>query len=182
MTYEPERHHRRSIRLQGYDYSQEGAYYVTIVCRDRTPMLEDPALRAIVEDGWLWLASQYAYVHLDEYIIMPNHLHGIVVISDVVQGGSRAAPTASVPKRKALGSIIGAFKTVSAKRINELLDTHGSPVWQRDYWERIIRDQAEMNRIRQYIRENPAHWASDPENPSIAPGVAAARSGPDAAM
>jgi len=171
MPYHPDRYHRRSIRLEGYDYSRAGAYYVTIVCKDRVSLFEDPTLRAIADEAWLWLREQYPHVDLDEYVVMPNHLHGIVVISDVVQGGSRAAPTASVPKRKALGSIIGAFKTVSTKRINEVLDTPGSPVWQRDFWERIIRSEAELNRIREYIAENPARWESDPENPSMVQGV-----------
>jgi len=127
MTYNPDHHQRRSIRLEGYDYSQAGAYYVTIICKDGVAFFEDPALGAFVEETWLWLREQYQHVDLDEYVVMPNHVHGVVLLDGVLQGGSRAAPTFPVP-RKALGSIIGAFKTVSTKRINELLGTPGTAV------------------------------------------------------
>ena len=157
-------HHRRSIRLPNYDYSQAGAYFVTIVCKDHALLLEDPALHAFVEDAWLWLARQYAYVHIDEYAIMPNHLHGILVIRDARRGGSRTALT-DAAKRKPLGRLIGAFKTVSTKRINTMRGTRQAQIWQRNYYERVIRDEDELNRVRKYIKENPLRWEDDPENP-----------------
>ena len=163
--YDPARNHRRSIRLPAYDYAQAGAYFVTIVCKDRTLLLEDSRFRAIVEEAWVWLADQYESVRLDQYVTMPNHLHGIIVIEDRCRGGSRAAPT-QTPKRKPLGQLVGAFKTVSTKRINEIRGTPGAPVWQRNYYERIIRNEEELNRIRQYIIDNPAHWEEDRENPN----------------
>ena len=166
MTYNPDRHHRRSIRLPEYDYSQDGTYFITIVCKDRALLLEDIGLRSIVEETWLWLEKQYIYVELDEYVIMPNHLHGLVVISGVRgRDGSRTAPTGT-PSRKPLGRLIGAFKTVSTKRINSIRDTLGLPVWQRNYYERIVRDEEELNRVRQYIADNPSNWEHDPENPA----------------
>jgi len=79
MTHNQPRYHRRSIRLPTYDYAQAGAYFVTIVCRNRLLLLEAPRFRDLVEETWLWLADQYEFVHLDEYVIMPNHLHGIIV-------------------------------------------------------------------------------------------------------
>ena len=98
-------------------------------------------------------------------VIMPNHLHGIIVISDMCRGASRSAPT-GVAKRKPLGRLVGAFKTVSTKRINEIRGTLGVPVWQRNYYERVIRNGEELNRVRQYIIDNPAHWEEDRENPN----------------
>jgi REP element-mobilizing transposase RayT len=166
MTYDPTGRHRRSIRLAGHDYAQPGTYFVTVVCRERALLLEDPGFRLAVEAGWCWLADRYEYLHLDEYVVMPNHLHGLVVIGDTCRGGSRTAPTARV-KRKPLGRLIGAFKTVSTKRINELRGTPGATVWQRNYYEHIIRDEEELNRVRQYIADNPARWQQDPENPVL---------------
>ena len=170
MNYDPTRHHRRSIRLPAYDYAQAGAYFVTIVCRNRLLLLEDARYRDLVEEAWLWLADQYEFVRLDEFVVMPNHLHGIIVISDAGRGasrrgGSRAAPT-QTPKRKPLGQLVGAFKTVSTKRINEIRGTLGVPAWQRNYYERVIRNEQELNRVRQYIIDNPAHWEEDRENPN----------------
>ena len=89
---------------------------------------------------------------------MPNHFHALVLI-EAEEGGSRAAPT------RPLGTIVNAFKTVSAKRLNQLRRTPGVPVWQRNYYEHIVRTDAELERIRDYIRQNPAKWAEDRENP-----------------
>jgi len=163
MTYDPARHHRRSVRLARYDYARPGAYFVTIVCRDRVLLLDDPHFRAVTEETWFWLADQYAFVSLDAFVIMPNHLHGIIVINQTRRGGSRTAPTTG-PRRKTLGRLVGAFKTVSTKRINGIRGTPGLPVWQRNYYERVIRDEDEMNRVRAYIAENPLRWEEDPEN------------------
>ena len=168
MTYNRERHHRRSIRLPGYDYAQAGAYFITIVCKDRELQLEEPASRDAVEQSWQWLAAQYTYVELDEYVVMPNHLHGIIVIEDSV-GAVREPPL--LRARKPLGRLIGAFKTVSTKRINRIKDTPGHAVWQRNYYEHIIRSEAELSRIRQYISENPARWSDDSENPAVVDAV-----------
>ena len=103
---------------------------------------------------------------MDEWVVMPNHLHGIIVIVDAAcRGGSRTAPT-NLARHKPLGRLIGAFKTVSTKRINAIRDTPNLPVWQRNYYEHIIRDDEELNRIRQYIADNPMQWEMDSENPS----------------
>src|SRR3990172_5929234 len=120
MTYGPAKHHRRSIRLREYDYAQAGAYFVTIVCKDREPLFADERFRAIAEEAWLWLAGRDEHVHPDEKLIMPNHLHGIIVIRDVRRGGSRTAPTDRPPAFKPLGRLIAAFKTVSTRRINAI--------------------------------------------------------------
>ena len=169
--YNPNIHHRRSIRLPDYDYTQAGAYFVTMVVRDRSCLFGEIAngevqlneTGMLVVDTWEWLATQYAYVTLDEYVVMPNHLHGIIVI-DTRRGGSRTAPTMP-SKRKPLGRLVGAFKTVMTKQFNRAHGTKGRPIWQRNYYEHIIRDGNELARIRKYILDNPAQWAFDRENP-----------------
>ncbi len=168
----PQRHHRRSIRLRGYDYSQSGAYFVTVCTQNRKCLFGDIAdgqmvlndAGGIVAHTWRWLATQYDYVELDEWGIMPNHMHGIIVITDVCRGGSRTAPTG---KRKPIGRLVGAFKTVSTNRINEMRGMPGGKLWQRNYYEHIIRNDDELNRIREYIANNPIRWEMDRENPMV---------------
>ncbi len=186
MSYDPERHHRRSIRLRGYDYTQAGAYFVTLCARDRACLFGEVVngdvrlsdAGRIVADAWEWLAVQYPYVALDAWVVMPNHLHGIIVMvdgDDGGRGGSRTAPTGDAPsgtvvvKRKPLGRLIGAFKTVSTKRINEIRGTPGATLWQRNYYEHVIRGDADLRRIRAYIADNPARWGRDRNPPRPSP-------------
>ena len=171
MTYDPAKHHRRSIRLRGYDYRQAGAYFVTLVCKNRELLFQDDRFRAIVEDAWRWLAEQHQFVDLDEHVVMPNHLHGIIGIRHARRGGSRTAPTVSASGHKPLGRLIGSFKTVSTKRINAIRRTPGVPVWQRNYYEHVFRSEEELNHVRQYVIDNPLHWDEDPENPALAQAV-----------
>ena len=169
-TARSNRQNRRSIRLPGYDYSRNGAYFVTICTQNRACLfgtIVDGEMRLnqfgeIVADTWNWLRDQYNYVVLDQWVIMPNHLHGIIVINNVCRGGSQTAPTVGAPKP--LGRLIGAFKTVSTKHINQLRNTPGVKIWQRNYWEHIIHNDDELNRIRQYIVDNPMKWETDREN------------------
>ena len=164
-SYDPYRPRRRSLRLKGYDYTQAGAYFVTLVVRDRSCLFGEIAngevqlneIGMLVADRWEWLATQYTYVTLDEYVIMPNHFHGIIVIDTT---------TTTMPSnRKPLGRLVGAFKTVMTKQFNLAHGTKGRPIWQRNYYERIIRDENELARIRKYILDNPARWSLDRENP-----------------
>ena len=183
MKFNPFIHHRRSIRLQGYDYSRSGTYFVTLCTQNRQCLfgeIVNGQMRLndagrMVADSWEWLAEQYDHVSLDEYVIMPNHAHGIIVINDDrrggshCRGGSRTAPTATrtaptTGKRKPIGRLIGAFKTVTTKHINELRETPGRKLWQRNYWEHIVRNESELNRIREYIRNNPGQWELDSLN------------------
>jgi len=183
MKYDPDRHHRRSIRLKGYDYSQPGAYFVTI-CVDRRECLfgdvVDGQMRlnqygVIVAETYQWVCQRYPYLRSDEWVVMPNHFHAVMVITDQPRRGvSRNAPTmGNAPiiniKRKPLGRLIGAFKTVSTKKINILRDAPGTKLWQRNYYEHIIRNQDAMDKIRRYIVNNPLSWSIDqlhPDNPS----------------
>ena len=145
MKFDPDVHHRRSIRLKGYDYSNAGAYFVTIVAWQREMLFGEIVDKEmvlnefgqIVSEKWQWLETQYPYIELGAWIVMPNHFHGILVING--RGGSRSAPTPI--KCKPLGGLIGAFKTVSTKQINLLRDTEGQAVWQRNYYEHIVRDE-----------------------------------------
>ena len=169
MKYNANTHHRRSIRLKDYDYSQAGMYFVTIGTHNKECILGevlDGKIRLseygqITANSWLWLSQQYLYIDLDEWIIMPNHLHGIIVINTECRGGSRTAPT----NRKPLGRLIGAFKTVSSKHINLIRNIPGAPVWQRNYYEHIIRNEKELNQIREYVLNNPLQWELDNEHP-----------------
>jgi len=169
MAYDPDEHHRRSIRIKGYDYSRPGWYFVTICAHGYKCVFGKIAAgemrlnRAgnIARECWEVLPRLYPHVNLDEWVIMPNHLHGIILIRDG-RGGSRTAPTEN---RKPLGRLVGAFKTMSTKRINELRGAAGVALWQRNYYERIIRDEEELGGIRQYIRENPLRWDEEGENP-----------------
>ena len=167
------RHSRRSLRLRGYDYSWPGWYYLTICTLDRVCNLgriEDEKMilsewGQIVSETWQWIPSRYPYVELDDFVVMPNHLHGIVIINPIFRrGDSRIAPTGG-SKVKPLGRLIGAFKTVSTKKINEMRETPGAVFWQRNYYEHIIRNQKDLDRIRAYIRNNPLQWSLDEENP-----------------
>jgi putative transposase len=191
MKYDPGKHHRRSIRLKGYDYSQAGAYFVTICTQERDCLFGN------VEDGEIWLNEHgqivqaiwddlphhYAGVVLDAFVVMPNHVHAIVVITHNVDVGAglKPAPTKSglakpaptipapaetKPKHHGLPEIIRGFKTFSARRINEYRNTPGSPIWQRSYFEHIIRNEESLNRIREYITNNPLRWDLDRENPA----------------
>lgn len=179
MKFDPQKYHRRSIRLKRYDYSQAGAYFVTIVAWQREmlfgeivngeiPQGCDVILNdfgKIVSEKWQWLETQYEYVELGVWVVMSNHFHGILIIDDSGRGGSRPAPTQPT-KTKPLGGLIGAFKTVSTKQINLLRCMDGIPVWQRNYYEHIIRNEREMDRITRYIESNPTRWADDDENPN----------------
>jgi len=178
MTYNPDKHHRRSIRLQGYDYSQSGAYFVTICTFQRECLfgeIADETIRlgnygAVVQTCWDDLPNHYSNVESDLFVVMPNHVHGIIVLSDTTpdaRAGLRPAPTVSTPsKRHGLPEIMRAFKSFSTRRVNEARGVAGAPLWQRNYHEHIIRNEKSLNSIREYIIANPAQWAVDRENPA----------------
>ena len=123
---------------------------------------------------WIDLVNHYHHVTLDTFLVMPNHVHGIINLRadlDVgVGAGLKPAPTnQGAAKRHGLGEIVRGFKTFSARRINQIRDTPGAPVWQRNYYEHVIRNERSLDRIRQYIVYNPAKWDKDPENPKNLP-------------
>ena len=116
----------------------------------------------IVESVWNDLPNHYAHVELDRHIIMPNHIHGIMII---VGAGLKPAPT-DTEKTHGLPEIICGLKTFSARRINQIRNTPGAKLWQRNYYEHIVRNENELNRIRQYIIDNPKNWKSDRNYPT----------------
>jgi putative transposase len=181
------RHHRRSIRLEGYDYAQPGAYFITICTQDRVCLfgdIVDGVMRLnqtgeIVRQCWMAIPEHFPHAMLDEFVVMPNHVHGIIVVGEMPNvGATHASPLPLAPPRvrphgphrQSVGSIVGSFKSAATRRMNEYRGTSGTTVWQRNYYEHIIRTEDSLDRIRRYIAENPARWAVDRENPfAIAP-------------
>ncbi|WP_299645127.1 transposase [uncultured Chloroflexus sp.] len=237
MKYDPEKHHRRSIRLKGYDYSQAGAYFITIVTQDRACLfgeVVDGEMRLndagrMVWDEWDALPDRFPGLELDAFVVMPNHVHGIIVLTgsatvgaglvpapdedmpapDGVRAGlvpapneatTRVAPTIPMPApdgdmpapdgvraglvpaplvpalneattrvAPTIGDIVGAFKSITTVAYIRGVKQSGWPpfrgrVWQRNYYEHIIRNEESLNRIRQYIADNPLRWAFDRES------------------
>jgi len=175
------RRNRKSIRLKGYEYSQPGHYFITICTHQRANLFGTirggqmvlNAIGAIADKCWRAIPGHYANVRVDEFVIMPNHVHGVIVIVDNNVGAIHESPphiganihgaVREPPLRSNanIGKIIGRFKMNSAKQINILRGMSGVPVWQRNYYEHIVRDGDALNRIRQYIRHNPAKWKND---------------------
>jgi putative transposase len=207
MTFDPEKHHRRSIRLRNYDYSQPGVYFVTICTYQKQSWFGEirngqmylNQLGKIVADEWLKTCKIRPNFQLDEWVIMPNHFHGIVIINDysgenqsLVVGnrpldlgarnqtldlgarnqtldlgarnqtldlGARNAPLQQKPN--SLSSCIAGFKSAVTKRINLLRQNTDIPIWQRSYYESILRDEKYLAAVREYIINNPRNWQND---------------------
>ena len=236
MPFNSEKHRRRSIRLPGYDYSQPGAYFVTICTLNRACLFGDIVngvmrlnpMGCMVQECWMAIPQHFPHVVLDAFVVMPNHVHGILVIVEKTNAGTphpaeamhsveathsvgamrsvgathdvgathsagamrsvgtphpaeamrsvgatHASPLQNDntptrprgPKRQSIASIVGSFKSAVTKCINEYRGTPGAPVWQRNYYEHIIRTEESLNRIREYILQNPLRWHLDRENP-----------------
>ena len=159
MPYDPAVHHSQSIRLKGYDYLQPSAYFVTILTHARDCLLSTimdgkvhlSRFGQLAAREWLGLPHHYPSIELDEYCIMPVHIHGIIVISSE----KLAQPQYALPE------MVRGCKTFSARRINELRQTPGIPVWHRNYYEHVIRNAADLARIQKYILDNPLRWELD---------------------
>jgi REP element-mobilizing transposase RayT len=153
---------RRRMRLPDYDYARPGGYFVTICTRNRSCLLGkiiDGRMHPyesgrIVEDCWINLPDHYSNIALDEFVVMPNHIHGLFFIEDQPVPG------------QALPEIIRAFKSCSARRANEARHTQGRSLWQRGYFERIIRGTTSLEKTREYISNNPLRWHLDRNNPA----------------
>ena len=176
MAYEATNHQRRSIRLQGYDYTQAGAYFVTLCAHNRERLfgeIVDGTVRLnnlgeIVAEQWLQTGVLRQEITLDTWVVMPNHFHGIVMIVDAdLRGGrgtARRAPTVErfgQPVPGSLSTIVRSFKSAATKRINQARSTPGAPVWQRNYWEHVVRNETDLHELRQYICSNPLSWVLD---------------------
>ena len=121
---------------------------------------------AFVEECWSNLPEHYDNVALDAFILMPNHIHGVIIMTPVGAGFKPARAPAVDPRRHGLTEIVRAFKTFSARRINEVRASPGTPVWQRGFHDHVIRGEDELNRVRTYIADNPRKWSEDPDNPA----------------
>jgi REP element-mobilizing transposase RayT len=184
-TTTTKRARRRSIRLRGYDYARGGAYFITVCTKGRKLLFGDVVNGAmhlndagqVVQSVWDALPMHYPNVTLDAFVVMPNHIHGIIVLTSMrdVGAGFKPAPTG----KHGLPEIARALKTFSSRRFNEMRGTPGVPIWQRGYHDRIIRNDGELRRIRRYIVNNPKRWLSDPENPVRAGLKPAPKDGPE---
>jgi REP element-mobilizing transposase RayT len=210
MAYDPRRHDRQSIRLPEYDYRSPGAYFVTICATDRRCLFGTVAgdqmqtndYGDVVAEEWRRTETVRDRVVVDTFVVMPNHTHGVIIITDPPDDGDGDAPDRSSsvsdgdghnirggssamnphhggnPDRTFGGAIAGSlstimrqFKSMVTKRINRLRDTPGADVWQRNFYERVVRNRAELNRIRRYIRRNPAEWDTDRVHPDSGEGM-----------
>ncbi len=172
MTYNPKIHHRRSIRIKDYDYSSGHAYYITICTQDRLCVLGDVKDGIIelnsngrtVKDTLKNLPSRYPGSSLESYVIMPNHVHFIIQL----RGAIRESPLQGMNARRqmTLPKTIGFLKMNTAKAINKMRGTSGGKVWQKDYFEHIIRNEKSYGEITEYIYNNPYLWHEDEYNPN----------------
>jgi putative transposase len=219
MKFDPNLHHRRSIRLKGHDYSQAGMYFVTLCAKGRQAVLGEvienevvlSEIGKVVVECWLEIPSHFPNVELDQFVVMPNHVHGIVIIKESLVGTrhavsplgesqanhsgkgfiyetqSREGLMNQTPTRRetdhqssttkdsssgwplmkgpgvTLGKVIRAFKAKCSKLIHDA--GHPNFSWQRNFYEHIIRDERDLDRIRRYILDNPINWEHDDNFP-----------------
>jgi len=181
MKYEPGKRHRRMIRLRGYDYTQVGAYFVMVVTKDRACLFGEVVngemrlsdAGRMIEQWWFELNRKFSTVETDEFVVMPNHFHGIVVIAGVTVGADlRVGPNSEGAHAGApLPTIIQWFKTMTTNEYMRGVKTRSwtpfaGRLWQRNYYEHIVRCENELTPIREYIANNPLQWEMDRENPS----------------
>ena len=165
------------MRVPDYDYSQPGAYFITIVTWRRECLfgeIKDGRMQLnesgqVVWDMWNSLPARYPQISLGAAVVMPNHFHGNIIINEQSVGAIHELPLRITDqkerRRMTIPLVVGYFKMNSAKRINKILNSEGIPVWQRNYYEHIIRDDEEHNRIHLYIEANVDNWVNDEENP-----------------
>lgn len=216
MSYNPLIQHRRSIRRKGYDYTQPGAYFITIGTHRRQRNFGEinggnvqlNSSGKIVSDFWYAIPTHFPNVDLDAFIVMPDHVHGILILNDVPcnRRGAVPAPAVTAPvalistipapgvtapgilepndsgaetaplhpssdsvveiafqqyRKPSLGQVVAYFKYGSAKQINAMMGSPGASVWQRNYYEHIIRNEEDLSEIQQYIKNNPVRWQLD---------------------
>jgi REP element-mobilizing transposase RayT len=188
MAYNPALHNRQSIRLQGYDYSQSGAYFITI-CTYKKEKYFGEIVNAEVKlnlvgqyalHQWKMIPQRFENVELDEFIIMPNHIHGIIVIRSWGEGSEnrhhfppgnafsdlsplrineQLQPNGTVPG--SIGAIVQNYKSSTSRKINAMPKLKDIKLWQTNYYDHIIRDEEDYARIVEYIRNNPQKWEQD---------------------
>jgi len=190
MNFNPDIHRRRSIRLKSHNYSTTGAYFVTVCAQNRgclfgeivdAQMVLNDAGR-MVQEVWNEMPVYYQGIQIDTFVIMPNHIHGIIVLTGInVGAGPRTCPNQrddngqprGVAPTMSLPDVVHRFKLMTTTRYRWAVTKYGWPpfqkrLWQRNYFERVIRNDSEMERVREYITGNPARWLEDEENPDHA--------------
>jgi putative transposase len=195
MPYDPHKHRRHSIRLKGFDYTQSGAYFLTICVYEQECLFGEVVAGLmrmnnygrIAQREWERLPARFKNIALEASVVMPNHVHGIIVIADESEGvGARqgisktlahngpAVPLPDNPQniehfgRPVPGSIptiVRSYKSAVSLRINRIRAMSTGPIWQRNYYEHVIRNEADLSRLRAYIQANPARWAADRLHP-----------------
>jgi putative transposase len=161
---------RRNLRLRNYDYTHQGAYFITVCTYNKQLLfgnINESTMRLnplgeIVDSVWKDIPHHFPEVKNEIFIVMPNHVHGIIVIQETGRSGHRPAPT----EKHSLTEIVRAFKSFSSLKINKCRQTVGIPVWQRGYFEHVIRNEKEYSRIGEYIIFNTGKWETDRENPN----------------
>lgn len=193
--------------LRGHNYAAPGGYFMTLCTQGKRcvfgriesgKMQLNPAGRA-VHQAWLGLPERFPSLYLDAFVVMPNHMHGVLVfigeglappadvaartpvdavsidfaqssifapamvVGDPAEGGASPAPTGCP---FALGDVVRAFKSLSTVAVNRVLRRRGVQLWQRNYYEHIVRNGDDLDNIRRYVFDNPLRWALDPENPA----------------
>ncbi|PSN18160.1 transposase [filamentous cyanobacterium CCP5] len=186
MKYHPERHHRRSIRLKGFNYASEAFYFVTLCSYQRQCLfgtiidgeVQLNEFGEIVAAEWMRTSDIRPNISLDEWVVMPNHIHGIISIrqtvstpdatlSEAAQGCTSLQGGIAYRRPKLLSSLVSGFKLATTKQINIRRNAAGTPVWQRNYYERIMRDENALVRVQRYIQNNPSKWQEDRLRPAI---------------
>ncbi|NER38581.1 MAG: hypothetical protein F6J93_32285 [Oscillatoria sp. SIO1A7] len=180
--FDPNKHHRRSTRCPEYDYTSPGAYFITI-CADKRQFIFGEIVDGIlyanacgqtVIEVWNRLPLYFRHISLDVFVVMPNHVHGILWINERLDSKppppwqENRRPNGTAPG--SVSAIIQNFKSVSTRRVNRLRGTKGR-IWQRNFYDRINRNQESLHSIRQYIINNPLSWEDDLENPDRVPNL-----------
>ncbi len=193
MTGQPKERQRRSLRLKGYDYSRAAAYFVTVCAHEKECLfggIESGVMRLneygeIVASEWMKSAEVRSEIVCGEFVVMPNHLHGIVHIvgaygntpmsrDEKKMANSKDRAYCHTPLRspsRNIGAMVRGFKGAAGRRINEIRNTPGAPVWERNYYEHVIRDDADYNRIAEYVTNNPLRWMEDTLHPEFVVGA-----------
>jgi len=184
MKYDPKIHHRRSIRLREYDYSSPGSYYVTICTHNKehsfgrvvNGQMHRTACGDVAHEEWFRTAEVRQDVQLDAFVVMPNHIHGIIIRTrpgwNWDGDTARRAPTwerFGKPVPDSLPTLMRSYKSAVTGRVNKLRRPASASVWQGGYYEHVIRNETELNLIREYILTNPLRWGSDRYNPERVP-------------
>jgi REP element-mobilizing transposase RayT len=176
---------RRSVRLRGFDYRHAGAYFATVCTFRRACILADivedqirlTAAGRVIESAWQMIPEFFPHVELDWFVVMPNHLHGILILHDALRAKHPIGPDASPlqgsrprgTRSGTLSAVMQTAKAMTTRRVHAIPGMEGIRLWQRGFYDHVIRGDTELNRIRSYIEENPLRWALDNENPSRSP-------------